>query len=589
MIFTECTENNEIVINEFFKPLTVEEQLKEREKAYKNTITLMKTDVDKNNKYFKQFCYMWLEFGSVNDIIRKYFKLNNNKSDLDDFLTGKKDSVIIGYINLKSIINKDMGYDAIMFTSRALYNGKTKIIQDELPKKYKISFNGQPLEEEISVILKAPKINNITGKKESTVLSFSGNNGGSYMHDALYESYVQAKIDSEDRLAFALKEAMVISESDYSNIRAIQEAKISDKIKAKWQNFVAFIKNMVAKFLESMSNLLLDEKDYLEKYKDIILKKKPKDDMEYSYTGNYEKGIGRIINTSIPVFNYATFKNELEAEGDGPLINKIMPGEFSYVDGDTLDEQLKSFFLALEDGQKTGKFSELNMTDIYNFCYNFNKVKGIVDKDISRLEASTKAIESEINKQLSATNANTQPTTNAQTTTTTTVQNNSAIFTEAEENKDNKESGKTGLNISTDPTSKMQNKEISDEDKKTAADQGANAAKDSNAETDQITKAADKWISVCRPVIAAKLTACQQIAKDYMEIIRAHVRSYGGTDKKDKSGNTAPKKGTGYSKEDSDNKNAEQSDEVKQAEQENQEADAKLKQAKSGKKVFGKK
>ena len=53
---------------------------------------------------------------------------------------------------------------------------------------------------------------------------------------------------------------------------------------------------------------------------------------------------------------------------------------------------------------------------------------------------------------------------------------------------------------------------------------------------------------ICRPLIAAKLTACQQIAKDYMEIIRAHVRSYGGEDKKSKEGNKSPDKATKYSK-----------------------------------------
>ena len=61
---------------------------------------------------------------------------------------------------------------------------------------------------------------------------------------------------------------MVISESDYSNIRAIQEAKLSDRIKATWKKFIAFIKGLVAKFMESLSNILLDEKAYLEKYKE---------------------------------------------------------------------------------------------------------------------------------------------------------------------------------------------------------------------------------------------------------------------------------------------------------------------------------
>lgn len=416
---------------------------------------------------------------------------------------------------------------------------------------------------------------------ESGILAFSGNNGGSYMHDALYESYIQAKIDSEDRLAFALKENMVISEADYSNIRALQEAKLSDKVKVTWKKFIAFIKGIVARFMESMSNILLDEKDYLEKYKDIILKKKPKEDMEYSYTGNYTKGINRLINTEVPMFDYYKYRKELEAEGDAELVQKIMSGkQFNYDDGETLAEQFKSYFLALEDGQQEGKFSNLNMTDIYNFCYNFNKIKGIVDKDINRLEASTRAIESAINKELAAAgndaagdkveNTSTN-TTNNQSSNNVNVNKASATINGEKVDADvvdNKTGAKLASAIisnrgsiisekveisedkpSSDPSSKMSSTQNRDSDaEKDAASAGAAVAKDNNKEANDISQAANKWIDVCRPLIAAKLTACQQIAKDYMDIIRAHVRSYGGTDKKSKEGDKGKDTGSKYSK-----------------------------------------
>lgn len=388
---------------------------------------------------------------------------------------------------------------------------------------------------------------------DNNVITFSGNNGGSYIYDGLYESYIQAKIDSEDRLAFALKESMVISEADYSNIRALQEAKLGDKIKSKWKKFIAFIKGMIAKFMESISNILLDEKEYLEKYKDIILKKKPKDDMEFSYAGDYEEGIKRLINTQVPLFDYYNYKKELEAEGDGDLAEKIVGNGFNYEDGETLSEQFKSYFLALEKGQNQGKFSQLNMTDIYNFCYNFNKIKDIVDKDIDRLEASTRAIESAINKELTATSNNTAiDNTASQTsaTTTSTESDNSANNTSTEEStiifekveiKEDKPS--------TDAVSKMKSTNDKDvESEKDSATAGAAVAKGDNKEASDITRAANKWIDVCRPLIAAKLTACQQIAKDYMDIIRAHVRSYGGTDKKSKEGNKAPDTANKYTK-----------------------------------------
>ena len=79
-------------------------------------------------------------------------------------------------------------------------------------------------------------------------------------------------------------------------------------------------------------------------------------------------------------------------------------------------------------------------------------------------------------------------------------------------------------------------------DAKTA---NANAAS-KESETD-IDAMITKWISVCRTIITAKWTASEQIAKDYMALIRAHVRSYVGT-KEDKADNKAASQGTNYQK-----------------------------------------
>ena len=407
---------------------------------------------------------------------------------------------------------------------------------------------------------------------ESTKLvAFSGNTGGSYMHDALYESYIQSKIDSENRLAFALKESKIISESDYSNIIAIREAKLGDKIKTKWQKFVAFIKNMFAKFMESMTNILYDEKGYLEKYKDIILKKKPKEDMEYSYTGDYKEGINRITNVEVPLFEYSKYKTELEAEEDGALANKILPS-FRYSDGETLAEQFKGYFLVLDAGTKEGKFSSLNMTELYNFCYNFNKIKNIVNKDLERIDASTRNIERMIKDNLASSNNTTAPTeTNVATNNKSSDSDNKpAEVTKVGENSMilEAEDKKEGLKITTTDVSKaVGSTKDRDSDAETkAANNAAEGASGKNEE--DITNAADKWIRVCQALVAAKLTACQQISKDYMDIIRAHVRSYVGMSKKSKEGNTSTRKAQEY-----ENK------EAKTADEKNKEADAALDKA----------
>lgn len=577
MIFTEMTESNEIVFNETYihevniggrireiiKQYNWKRKAKKRDyKAltenvtpYKRKEVHSKSDTDKfykNNDYFiecvsgdEELCQIMANMLAANYDIKTPVEVYiisgkdmNKIYDLygDNAYQNDVNHVIIPLDTLKN--RKDIV--SAKGTLRARYFND--VVDNNEYREYKAGRHKKS--KQIQWLIDHYNESYIDDNDmNNQILAFSSNNGGSYMHDALYESYIQAKIDAEDRLAFALKESMVISEADYSNIRVLQEAKLADKIKAKWKKFIAFIKGIVARFMESMSNILLDEKEYLEKYKDTILKKKPKDNMEYSYTGNYVKGINRIINTEVPMFDYYKYRKELEAEGDGDLVQKIMSGkQFNYDDGETLSEQFKSYFLAYEDGQQEGKFSNLNMTDIYNFCYNFNKIKGVVDKDINRLEASTRAIESAINKELTATNndAAGDNVEGAQTNTATQTTEESAIFTEKVEINDK---------ASSDPSSKMQSTQNRDnEAEKDAATAGAAVAKSDNKEASDITNAANKWIDVCRPLIAAKLTACQQIAKDYMDIIRAHVRSYGGTDKKSKEGNKAPDKANKYSK-----------------------------------------
>ena len=447
-------------------------------------------------------------------------------------------------------------------------------------------------------------------EKTNEVLTFSGNNGGSYMHDALYESYIQSKIDAEDRLAFALKEAMVISEADYSNIRAIQEAKISDKIKATWKKFIAFIKGLVARFMESMTNIVLNEKDYLEKYKEIITKKDPK--IGISYPGDYKVATNRLIAIEVPLFDYAKYKDALEAGGDnevGELVKEIMKGKegFSYDSAKTPAELFKEYFLALDKGQtkyEQGALPSKVMEDMYNFCHDFHKMQTMIDNDINAITQSTNRIEAMIKKELGDENANptvktvenpeqdsTMSSSKPKGNVKAKIDNEEVEAQVVDANGKPVESAKltksNGFIISekveidkedpsSSPISKMGS--ITNQGDDAAEKSIASDAKSATAgkKADDITKAAKKWRDVCSALVSAKLTACQTITNDYMKVIRDHVKSYGGADKKDTSNDVTPTGGTKYTK--SAAKKA-----LEDAERAEREAEAADKQAKNNK------
>ena len=380
-----------------------------------------------------------------------------------------------------------------------------------------------------------------------------------YAYSAMYEEYIQNKIDSERRLANHIKQYIPVTESTYKQITAIYEAKATDAIKAKWTKFIEFIKNMFAKFAEKITSILVDEKGYLEKYKKIILEKKPKPGNEYSIPGNYKEAINRCINTHVPLFNYEEFKDQLNNKDSNiPLAQKIISKSnsgYQFDSGETLAGNFKEYFLAHDLGTQSGTFDDgsLNFKDMYNFCYNSGKIKEITTKDENYLNQSTNAIINYVNTELSK-NSKTE----------------SAIFTEdtppngagdsnptsnpapdsAGDKKDDLKSEIKNSNAISKMNSYEDRKEVTDDEKS----QNANAAQNDNVTEENMNVMMQKWLDVCRALISAKLTAVQQISNDYMKIIRLHVQSYVGNDKNDADNRAKQQTASNYQKKDNNQK-----------------------------------
>ena len=411
-----------------------------------------------------------------------------------------------------------------------------------------------------------------------------------YIYEAYYQDYISNMITNEEELARSLNSIIPMNESAYRNVRAITEAKAGDTVKAKCNKFMDFIKNLIAKFMESLNSILLDYKEYLKKYEDIIKKKTPKAGLTYSCSGDYRIAISRCINTEVPIFDYKTYGEDLQDEENGEknVVTKIMSGKtgFEYDEGGDLSSMFKSYFLATDEGPKDGKLSELNFTDMYNFCYNSSKINDIVKKDERRLENSTNAIINAAKTKVAEKSTTTTNPVNGSPTAPTNPQvqsnNQSAIWKGAgryiveddsstnnggggspsggagggspsatQQSSDNKPATKTNLNVTnTDATSQMSS--YTDDDKKNDTDENRKAAGENIGNVDEmdenkLNKMSDEWLRICRIIFAAKITAVENIAKDYMTIIRAHVRSYTGK-KDDIIDNKTASKGTKYKK-----------------------------------------
>lgn len=405
-----------------------------------------------------------------------------------------------------------------------------------------------------------------------------------FLYEAEYMEYLDTKISNQNNLFRAINRYTGMTEG----ASMVMLESVGDKVKSKWNNLVEFVKTMVSKFMESITNILLNEKDYLEKYKDIILKKPPKSDMKYSYTGDYKIGIDRLINTELPLFNYAAMAESLKKEGDYPVIQEIILKDkaFTYDADKSVASNFKDYFIAADKGTSSGTFDQLKMVDLYNFCMNFKKMEDVVKKDQTRLNNSSSAIQAamadEIRKAKAAANdaahkpvenpqdgGDTQNTAKAPIKVNRNTSKNMKISTGAKQQTggDNQNQGSSGnqnqaetqhtsftyntngLNAfseKVDVTNSDATKSMgtySDENKKNDnAEANAKGAageltKDGKPVTEEdaikeVDALVSKWTNICRNLIGAKLTAVETIAKDYMTIIRNHVRSYGGQDLK---------------------------------------------------------
>ena len=111
-------------------------------------------------------------------------------------------------------------------------------------------------------------------------LILNKNTAHDYTMEAAYESCIQNRIDQENRINNLLAECTILNEANTGiitktrQISVLYEANLKDSIKAKFNKFIQFLKNIWGKFMSNMTKALGDEKTYLEKYSDIINKQK---------------------------------------------------------------------------------------------------------------------------------------------------------------------------------------------------------------------------------------------------------------------------------------------------------------------------
>lgn len=341
------------------------------------------------------------------------------------------------------------------------------------------------------------------------------------MYESIYKDYIFNKMVQEQSLQKMISAELIMTESTTlktkeRKLTALYEAKISDKIKSTWNKFIDFINSLFAKFGESITNIVSSYKDYLVKYKDIILSKRFKIKLTKALPGDYNTGVNRCNDVKIPVFQYNDQNMKVLLSDDDEQIVRLIikDSSFEYDQARNLNDILKDYFLGIDKGI-IDDLDKLKREDMYNFCLNADKIQTTQKQDMSALKSTTSVIERAITNEVNKVNTEAYVIEEDQNT----GSNNN--------NNNNNNVAKPG-SVNTSPiNSSLDDDYKNKHDENDYKQDGEQAAKDGN-NADNVTKAFDNWRKVCQSVITAKMTAQQAIAKDYMGIIRAHVRSYVG-------------------------------------------------------------
>ena len=415
-----------------------------------------------------------------------------------------------------------------------------------------------------------------------------------------YFNYLQNKVYCEAELARVVYTRVVLSEASVDNTRkliAINEAKAINKIKEIWSKFVEFVNKTGAKFLEKITKILINQQNYLKKYKEIILERVPKH-IQVSYHGNYMTAVDRLLKVKIASFpdnlddvaidkdkNGSASDDEITMSIVNHIFKKYNSTDFDKFDvGGSMADQFKSYFIGADKGDFNGYLDDNNIVklkDMYNFCMNHKQAEDVIRADENMIKATANKIDAIWNQYTSKhpeakkgevpetggnQTGNATPTSDKGGAQTGGENNQESLFinlrglrylNEEEQNNNNDNQAKNNEDKAKDAERAQENKDggatksdlqitgtntniatkagSMDKDKEDATEEKVKEQLDNNAKAaiDFFNKYIDKWRLVCSNILTAKLTVYQQIAKDFMAIIRAHVQSYVGSNDKD--------------------------------------------------------
>lgn len=391
-------------------------------------------------------------------------------------------------------------------------------------------------------------------------------------------TFNQANSMRQTRFEYYVEECIALAEGTnvVNKLNAIHEEEkktIGGFFSKIWQ----FIKRIWDKFIDKMTRFISGNKKWLDKNRAIILNNEFKFESISIY--NYPVGVKRMTQAAVPAFDYDKIKNNLT---DDKTCYEFVAHEIGYAeykynkdDDSNFSTDMKEWFWGGAEQIEIPR-AKVNLTDMFNYCYEYDKMKTAIEKDKTTIEKSiesmnkivtNKVVNSPVDNSTSDTSseANTSEKTDNNTNTeeqppvsaTTPLgdnknksSNESYVFSNVygtyitevdkaavngdpdnDRNKDStvrKASTKTGVYGDKQATAKSNMSNVTKSDDNVDDRNKATANNADIAQSEEIQKACTRYNNAVTGVLSAKLSAAEQCYKDYMRILIAHVDSYIG-------------------------------------------------------------
>lgn len=318
-----------------------------------------------------------------------------------------------------------------------------------------------------------------------------------------------------------------------------------DSIKSGIRKIWNLIVTMWNKFVEKMDELFKNDVKYLEKYKDIILKRKIKFNSVtcwdyFTPTHGVKVAIGS---------NYTIKDPDIDAQDPKEYYLNAAKGFLTTIKSTTKIEKMGDFQDAIlkqlrgEEVTIDAETIQKNMAAMYEFCYNYkNEYRKSAKTLLDNIDKNTKNLEKEIDRlsaglkdddnvseatiDKGAGDSGSSSSTSASVSTGTTNQNSYSSTS-----KSDNEIQKNEFEKVRDDANKVASANASNEDKKKALS--------------LLKEVASEYLNYASAILGAKLTFGEEAYKDYMKIIKAHVSMYSNPETKENTANkTTPEKNT---------------------------------------------